>query len=69
MEGMMANGGKKLEDNIQCEIFEILLQEAQDSYKPEIIKELQNNTEEQLASNVQTIVEWIERWREENLGL
>ncbi|KAL4716818.1 hypothetical protein ACJJTC_012629, partial [Scirpophaga incertulas] len=32
--------GKKLEDNIQCEIFETLLEEAQSSYKPEIVKEL-----------------------------
>lgn len=59
--------GKKLEDNIQCEIFETLLEEAQSSYKPEIVKELQNDTEEQLHQNVVAIVEWIERWKEENL--
>ncbi|CAH2102159.1 unnamed protein product [Euphydryas editha] len=59
--------GKKLEDNIQCEIFETLLEEAQSSYKPEIVQELQNNTEDQLQSNVNTIVEWIERWKEENI--
>ncbi|CAG4954144.1 adenylate kinase isoenzyme 6 homolog [Colias croceus] len=59
--------GKKLEDNIQCEIFETLLEEAQSSYKPEIIVELRNDTEEQLQSNVNAIVEWIERWKEENI--
>lgn len=59
--------GKKLEDNIQCEIFETLLEEAQSSYKPEIIQELHNNTEDQLSSNVDTIVEWIQRWKEENI--
>ncbi|CAH0405185.1 unnamed protein product [Chilo suppressalis] len=59
--------GKKLEDNVQCEIFETLLEEAQSSYKPEIVQELQNDTEAQLQSNVDTIVEWIERWKEDNL--
>ncbi|CAH2241079.1 adenylate kinase isoenzyme 6 homolog [Pararge aegeria] len=59
--------GKKLEDNIQCEIFETLLEEAQSSYKPEIVQELQNNTEEQLHSNVEGIVQWIERWKEDNI--
>ncbi|XP_013133162.1 PREDICTED: adenylate kinase isoenzyme 6 homolog [Papilio polytes] len=59
--------GKKLEDNIQCEIFEVLLEEAQNSYKPEIVMELQNNTQEQLHANVETIIGWIEKWKVENL--
>ncbi|KAM3967521.1 adenylate kinase isoenzyme 6 [Aphomia sociella] len=59
--------GKKLEDNVQCEIFETLLEEAQSSYKPEIVNELQNDTQEQLETNINAIVEWIERWKEENL--
>ncbi|XP_068626213.1 adenylate kinase isoenzyme 6 homolog [Battus philenor] len=58
---------KKLEDNIQCEIFEVLLEEAQNSYKPEIVMELQNDTQEQLIANVDTIIAWIEKWKEENL--
>lgn len=58
---------KKLEDNIQCEIFETLLEEAHSSYKPELVSELQNNTDEQLHENVAKIVNWIERWKEENL--
>ncbi|KAG6447037.1 adenylate kinase isoenzyme 6 homolog [Manduca sexta] len=59
--------GKKLEDNIQCEIFETVLEEAQNSYKPEIVIELQNDSDDQLQANVDAIVEWIERWREENI--
>ncbi|KAJ8736079.1 hypothetical protein PYW08_006735 [Mythimna loreyi] len=59
--------GKKLEDNVQCEIFETLLEEAQSSYKPEIVVELQNDTEDQLQKNVEAIAEWIERWKEENI--
>ncbi|KAI8438893.1 hypothetical protein MSG28_011226 [Choristoneura fumiferana] len=59
--------GKKLSDNIQCEIFETLLEEAQASYKPEIVMELQNEVEDQLQQNINTIIQWIERWKEENL--
>ncbi|XP_028029922.1 adenylate kinase isoenzyme 6 homolog [Bombyx mandarina] len=59
--------GKKLEDNIQCEIFATILDEAQSSYKPVIIHELQNDTEEQIQKNVDTLVAWIERWKEENI--
>ncbi|CAK1540278.1 unnamed protein product [Leptosia nina] len=59
--------GKKLEDNIQCEIFETLLEEAQSSYKPEIIMQLQNETPEQLQENIEKIIEWIERWKEQNI--
>lgn len=59
--------GKKLEDNIQCEIFETLLEEAQSSYKEEIVTALQNDSQEQLQSNIETIVEWIERWKEESI--
>ncbi|VVC95235.1 adenylate kinase isoenzyme 6 homolog [Leptidea sinapis] len=59
--------GKKMENNIQCEIFATLLEEAQSSYKPEIIVELTNDNEEQLHKNIDTIVQWIERWKEENI--
>ncbi|GBO99242.1 hypothetical protein EVAR_519_1 [Eumeta japonica] len=59
--------GKKLDDNIQCEIFETLLEEAKESYKPEIVIELQNNQQEQLESNVATIIDWIHKWKEEHL--
>jgi adenylate kinase len=30
---------KKLQDNIQCEIFQTILEEANESYKPEIVHE------------------------------
>lgn len=59
--------GKKLEDNMQCEIFETLLEEAQASYKPEIVIELQNDNEELLEKNIHTITHWIGRWKEEHL--
>jgi Predicted nucleotide kinase (related to CMP and AMP kinases) len=42
--------GKKLEDNVQCEIFQVLLEEARESYKQEIVYELPSNSPQDLHS-------------------
>lgn len=53
--------GKKLGDNIDCEIFQTILEEAKESYKDQIVHELQNDTTEQLHSNVNTICQWVQQ--------
>lgn len=58
--------GKKLTDNIDCEIFQVILDEAKESYESEIVHELQNNTLEQLESNVDRICQWIQQWKVDN---
>ncbi|XP_022094549.1 adenylate kinase isoenzyme 6-like [Acanthaster planci] len=55
--------GKKLEDNVQCEIFQTILEEAVSSYLPSIVFELQSNTPSDLESNLSTIEEMVKRWR------
>ncbi|XP_064609091.1 adenylate kinase isoenzyme 6-like [Liolophura sinensis] len=55
--------GKKLEDNIQCEIFQTILEEAKESYKPEIVHELTSNTPDDLEENLEKIIAWIEQWK------
>nr|KAG5711535.1 hypothetical protein BaRGS_025962 [Batillaria attramentaria] len=55
--------GKKLESNIQCEIFQTILDEARDSYKPEIVHELPSNTPEQLEENLERILAWVAQWQ------
>lgn len=55
--------GKKLEDNIQCEIFQTLLEEARDSYKVDIVHELSSNTPDDLDNNMQKISTWIEQYK------
>lgn len=47
--------GRKLSDNVQCEIFQTILEEARDSYSHGIIHELPSNTPEDLEQNVDTI--------------
>merc|ERR1712058_25402 len=54
--------GKKLEDNIQCEIFQTVLEEAKESYKEELVVELPSNTEEDIASNVMRMESWVSQW-------
>lgn len=58
--------GKKLEDNIDCEIFQTILEEAKASYNENIVHELQSNTPEQMDENINRICHWIEQWKKDN---
>ena len=58
--------GKKLTGNVECEIFQTLLQEAKSSYAEEIVHELESNTQANKESNLSRIVTWIENWTEDN---
>ena len=55
--------GKKLEDNVQCEIFQSLLDEARSAYDEEIVHELISDTPEQLEDNIEKIGKWVEAWK------
>merc|ERR1712025_957112 len=55
--------GKKLEENIQCEIFQTVLEEAKESYREEVVVELPSNTEEDLASNLSRVESWVAQWK------
>jgi len=57
--------GKKLEDNIQAEIFQTVLDEAKESYREELVVELQSNKEDDLGSNLERIKQWIEQWSQD----
>lgn len=46
---------RKLEENIECEIMMVVLQEARESYKPEIVRELQSNTIQDMEANLEAI--------------
>ncbi|XP_076177608.1 adenylate kinase isoenzyme 6 isoform X2 [Ptiloglossa arizonensis] len=58
--------GKKLEDNIDCEIFQTILDEAKSSYREEIVHELISNNLNQVTQNVNRICQWIEQWTIDN---
>ncbi|XP_053513228.1 adenylate kinase isoenzyme 6 isoform X2 [Artibeus jamaicensis] len=53
---------KKLTNNIQCEIFQILYEEALASYKVEIVHQLRSDKPEDLEHNINEILKWVEQW-------
>ncbi len=57
--------GKKLEENIQCEIFQTVLDEAREAYRPEIVVELQSNTTADIEENLTRVLTWIAQWHKD----
>ena len=57
---------RKIQENVQCEIFQTILDEAHDSYKHEIVFELNSNTPEEMDDNLTQIRDWIKQWKTEN---
>lgn len=49
---------KKITENVECEIMQVIAEEAQDSYKGEIVQVLPSNSVEDMDSNVERIVAW-----------
>lgn len=56
----------KIEENLDAEIMGVVLQDAQESYEPEIVVELQSNTTEDMENNVDRINTWVDNWVEEH---
>lgn len=56
---------KKLQENIDSEIMQVLLDEARESYDERIVVELQSGTTEELEANVERIEGWVRQWRED----
>merc|ERR1712062_413552 len=52
--------GRKLEENVQAEIFQTILDEAKESYRVELVSE----KEEDVESNRARVEEWIVQWRQ-----
>lgn len=59
---------KKIQENNQAEIMEIVLDEARTSYASEIVVELRSEETEDLETNVARILEWLNAWLLSNRG-
>ena len=57
---------KKVQENVQCEIFQTILEEARDSYKHEIVHELNSNKPDDMEENLSRILQWIQQWKSEH---
>ncbi|KAI9700418.1 MAG: factor activating pos9 [Candelina mexicana] len=54
---------KKLQENLDSEIMEVLLEEARNSYDAEIVIELQSDNAEDIENNVERMEAWIAHWK------
>lgn len=52
----------KRSQNIQCEIMQVVLDEAKESYAKEIVVELKSNGIQDMEQNVDRIVAWYHQW-------
>ncbi len=52
----------KVQNNVQCEIMDVVLNEAAESYDEDIIVELHSDTPEQVAENCQRVLTWISHY-------
>lgn len=53
----------KLEENMDAEIFGLLLEEAKEAYDEEIVIELASENSEDIESNCARIAAWVEAWK------
>jgi adenylate kinase len=53
---------KKRSENMECEIMQVVLEEAREAYAPEIVQEVQSNTLEDMESNVTRVEQWCKQW-------
>ncbi|KAH8702639.1 hemoglobin and proliferation regulated protein [Talaromyces proteolyticus] len=54
---------KKLEENLDTEIFGLLLEEAKEAYDEEIVIELNSENSDEIESNCARIAAWVESWK------
>ena len=60
--------GKKLEENMDSEIMQVLLDEARESYKEEIVVELKSESTDDVEGNLERVEQWVEGWKRDNAG-
>ncbi|KAJ3178154.1 hypothetical protein HDU87_003706 [Geranomyces variabilis] len=52
----------KIQENIECEIMQVVLEEAHASYEAGIILEMRSESVADMESNVERIAEWVEQF-------
>lgn len=57
---------KKRNENMECEIMEVVAEEARESYDAAIVHELPSNSLADLESNIARVEAWLAAWTESN---
>ncbi|XP_027359213.1 adenylate kinase isoenzyme 6 homolog [Abrus precatorius] len=52
----------KISNNIECEIFQVLLEEAKESYPEDRVVAMKSDTIEDVSRNVATLTDWVRNW-------
>ena len=55
---------KKRTENMECEIMQVVLEEARDSYAVEMVHEVPSNTLDDMESNVSRVEAWYQSWKQ-----
>jgi adenylate kinase len=56
----------KIDENMEAEILQVCLDEARDGWNEEQVVELQSDTLDDMESNAQRCVQWIEHWKQQH---
>ncbi|KAL8983702.1 MAG: hypothetical protein Q9177_004905 [Variospora cf. flavescens] len=59
---------KKLQENMDAELMEVLLAEAREAFPKDLIVEMQSNDPDDIEINAGWIEAWIEQWTLQNCG-
>jgi adenylate kinase len=51
---------------MECEIMQVVLDEARESYAPEIVVELSSDTVDEMESNVDRVKMWLDAWKSQH---
>lgn len=57
---------EKLQENLDAEIFGVLLEEAQEAFDEEIVVELNSEKSEDVDNNCNRITQWVENWKKQH---
>ena len=52
----------KVEENVECEMMQVVLDEARSSYRPEIVWHMANDNLTMREANLDRLVDWIRLW-------
>lgn len=56
----------KIKENVECEIMQVLVQEAQSSYDKEIVQVLRSETIDDLEANVDRVKQWYDTYLDQH---
>ena len=56
----------KVAENVECEIMQVILDEAKESYAAEIVHEMPSENLEQMDANVARVGTWLAAWKADN---